>query len=282
MTSIRRRPKRIDVASFVIHLLLLLLAALIVLPFVWMAVSSTLDLPQIMQYPPRFMPGTRLLKNLADLFSILPFLRAFLNSLVVAAAVTASQLFLCSLAGYGFAKYDLPGREKLFTLLLATMMIPSAVGLVPWYIMMSWFGWIDSYKALIIPGMANAFGIFWMRQFISQSVPDEMIQAARIDGCGDFGIYARIVLPVILPGLGALGIICYMGAWNDYLGPMIILRTISKYTLPLCLALMQNQFNNRVHLMMAGSTLAVVPVLLMFFLASQRFIKGLTAGAIKG
>jgi ABC-type glycerol-3-phosphate transport system permease component len=273
--------KRIDLTTVFVHILLALLALVILVPFYWMIISSTLDLPQIVQFPPRLWPGDRLVVNFRQLLEILPFGRAFANSLLISVVATTSQLFFCSLSGYAFAKYKFPGRDRLFILLLATMMIPSAVNLVPWFIMMNFFGWIDSYKALIIPGMASAFGIFWMRQYVSQSVPDEMLQAARIDGCSDFGIYARVVLPVVLPGLGALGIINFMGVWNDYLGPLIILRSLQKFTLPLVVALMANQFNNRLHLMMMGSSFATVPVLIVFFLASNKFISGLTAGSIK-
>jgi ABC-type glycerol-3-phosphate transport system permease component len=234
------------------------------------------------QYPPRLVPGDRFPANVAELLQVLPFARAYVNSLMLACIVMICQVFFSSLAGFAFAKYDFPGRHMLFMLLLATVMIPPVVGLVPWYIMMSWFGWIDSYQALIVPNMASAFAIFWIRQYISQSVPDEMIQAARVDGASDFGIYARLVVPIVLPGLGVLGIVAFLNTWNDYLAPLVILRNIQKFTLPLILALLQNQYNNRLHLVMTGSTLATVPVLLVFFLASKQFIKGLSAGAIKG
>jgi cellobiose transport system permease protein len=273
--------RRIHIGSIVITMLLILVGIVILMPFYWMLVASTLSLPELVQYPPRLLPGNQFLVNVRALLERLPFLRAYVNSLFIAAATTAAQLFLCSLGGYAFAKYDFPGREKFFVLMLATMMIPAAVGLVPWYIMMSWFHWVDSYLALIVPSMASAFGIFWMRQFISGAVPDEMIQAARVDGCSDFGIYWRIVVPVILPGLGALGIMIFMGAWNDFMAPLIILRTLNKYTITLILALLMNQFNNEIPLMMAGATLATVPVLIVFFAASGRFISGLTAGSVK-
>jgi ABC-type glycerol-3-phosphate transport system permease component len=130
--------------------------------------------------------------------------------------------------------------------------------------------------------MVSAFGVFWMRQFITSSVPDELLQAARMDGCGDFGIYWRVVAPIILPGLGALGIITFMGAWNDYLGPLVIIRTLNNYTLPLIIGAMSSNLANRLHLQLLGAAFATVPVLAVFFFASQRFIAGLTAGALKG
>ena len=275
------RHRRINAASLIIHVLLGVMGLVLLLPFGWMVVASTLDLPELFRYPPRLVPGDAFVRNLTQLLQTLPFARAFVNSVQLSVVSTTLQLFFSSLAGYAFAKYQFPAREKLFLMLLATMMIPQAVGLVPWYMMMERFGWMNSYKALVIPGMASAFGTFWMRQYISQSVPDELLQAARIDGCSDFGIYARIVMPVILPGLGALGIMTFMAVWNDYMGPLIILRDTQKYTLPLILALLQNSYGNRLHLVIIGATLATLPVLVVFFLASRRFISGLTAGALK-
>jgi ABC-type glycerol-3-phosphate transport system permease component len=274
--------KRFDISSFMVYLLLGLLALGFLFPFYWMMISATMSLPELGQFPPRLLPSSHLIENWNTLTGMLPLVRAFFNSLFISITTTLLQLFFCSLAGYAFAKYNFPGREKLFIALLATMMIPSAVGLIPWYVMMSKFHWVDQYQALIVPSMVSAFGVFWMRQFITASVPDELLQAARIDGCGDFGIYWRIVAPIILPGLGALGIITFMGAWNDYLGPLVIIRTLNNYTLPLVIGAMSSNLGTRIHLQLLGAAFATVPVLVVFFFASQRFIAGLTAGALKG
>jgi ABC-type glycerol-3-phosphate transport system permease component len=278
----KSRTERFDTSSFLVYLLLGLLALVFLFPFYWMMISATMSLPELGQFPPRLVPGGHLIENWNTLTGMLPLVRAFFNSLFISITTTLLQLFFCSLAGYAFAKYNFPGREKLFIALLATMMIPSAVGLIPWYVMMSKFHWVDQYQALIVPSMVSAFGVFWMRQFITASVPDELLQAARIDGCGDFGIYWRIVAPIILPGLGALGIITFMGAWNDYLGPLVIIRTLNNYTLPLVIGAMSSNLGTRIHLQLLGAAFATVPVLLVFFFASQRFIAGLTAGALKG
>jgi len=265
-----------------ILVVLLFLAGLMVFPFLWMTVTSSLKLPQILQYPPRLVPGTDLIRNITALVQTVPFVRAFINSLFIAGVATVGQVFLCSLAGFAFAKYEFLGRETLFLLVLATMMIPATVNLIPWFIMMSWLGWTDTYQALIVPGMANAFGIFWMRQSITQAVHDEIIQAARIDGCSEIRIYTRVVVPMVRPALGALSILVFLGVWNEYLQPLIILNTVHKFTLPLILALLHNQYGTQLHLVMVGSTLATVPVLIIFFLTSRWFIRGLTAGALKG
>jgi ABC-type glycerol-3-phosphate transport system permease component len=282
MISAKSRIRHINLAALLSYVLLGVLALVFLFPFYWMMVSATMSLDQLSRYPPLLLPADNLVKNWNQLNSMLPLIRAFFNSLFLTVTTTLLQVFFCSLGGYAFAKYNFPGREKLFTALLATMMIPSAVGLIPFYIMMSKLHWLDSYRALIVPSMVTAFGIFWMRQFINASVPDELLQAARIDGCGDFGIYWRVVLPIILPGLGALGIMTFMGVWNDYLGPLIIIRTLTKYTLPLIIGAMSSNLNTRVHLQLLGAAFATLPVLVVFFMASKRFISGLTSGAIKG
>jgi ABC-type glycerol-3-phosphate transport system permease component len=282
MQITRTYKRRIDTSSLLAYLSLGLLALVFLFPFYWMMVSATMSLAQIGQYPPLLVPGGHLIDNWITLSGMFPLIRAFTNSLFISITTTVLQLFFCSLGGYAFAKYNFPGREKLFIALLATMMIPSAVGLIPWYIMMSKFHWVDTYQALIVPGMVSAFGIFWMRQFVSASIPDELLQAARIDGCGDFGIYWRIVLPIILPGLGALGIMTFMAIWNDYLGPLVIIRTLLKYTLPLVIGAMSSNLGTRIHLQLLGAAFATGPVLVVFFFASRRFIAGLTAGALKG
>lgn len=209
-------------------------------------------------------------------------MRSFANSLLLSTVSTAGQLFFCSLAGLAFAKHTFPGRDRLFKLLLTTVMIPGVVSFIPVYMMMSRIGWLDTYRALIVPGLASAVGIFWMRQATLQSIPDEMLQAARIDGASEFGIYWRIVLPIVMPALGALAIVIFLGVWNDYLGPLIILNSREKFTLPLILALLRDQYSNKTHLVITGSMLATIPVIMIFFASSRWFIRGMTAGALKG
>ncbi len=268
-------------SQLLVHALLLILAVLIVFPFYWMLIGATRTTADLLAFPPYLTPGPHLVDNFLDLLATLPIIQAFFNSLFISTVHTVLVLFFCSLGGFGFAKYQFPGRDKLFVLLLATMMIPGAIGLVPWYIMMSKFGWVNDYRALIIPGVANAFGIFWMRQYTAGSIPDEMLQAARIDGAGDFGMYARIVLPLIRPGLGTLGLLTFLGSWNDFLAPLIILKDPIRFTLPVLLALLQNQYGSNLHLILAGATVATVPIIVIFVFTSHQFISGLTAGAVK-
>lgn len=267
-------------ATALLYLLLLGLALLILFPFYWMSIGSTLSLTELNEYPPRLWPSDQLIANVTLVLQR-GFGRALYNSLYLAVIRTVLQVLLCSLAGFAFAKYRFPGRDKLFAVVLATMMIPSAVSLVPWYIMMTnFFGWRDSYNALIVPNLINAFGIFWMRQYIEQAVPDEVLQAGRIDGCSDLRLFFSIALPIIGPGLGALGLSAFLGAWNEWLGPLLILTSSQKYTLAMLVANLGSQdvMNVRITL----SAMAAIPTLIVFFLASRRLIAGLTAGALKG
>ncbi len=274
---------RLHPGTVMVYVVLGIMTLVIVFPFYWLTISGTHSLSGLMgRFPPPLWFGGEFWVNLQAILNRVPFFRSYANSLFIAITSTITQLFFCSLAGYAFAKYDFPGRKQLFFMLLATMMLPAALSFVPWYIMMGKFGWINSFRALIIPGMAPAFGIFWLRQVIIQTVPDELLHAARIDGAGDFGIYARIVLPVILPGLGALGIMTFMNAWNDYIGPLIILSDVKKFTLPLMVANLSGWGGSTVHLQLLGAALATVPMLVVFFFASRQFISGMMAGALKG
>lgn len=280
MKTISGHRLRNWLSTALLHLLLLGLALLILFPFYWMTIGSTLSLTELNRYPPPLWVSDQLLTNVSLVLER-GFARALSNSLYLALIRTALQVLLCSLAGFAFAKYRFPGRDKLFAVVLATMMIPSAVSLVPWYIMMTnFFGWRDSYNALIIPNLINAFGIFWMRQYIDQAVPDEILQAGRIDGCSDLRLFFNITLPIIGPGLGALGLSAFLGAWNEWLGPLLILTSAQKYTLAMLVANLGSQdvMNVRITL----SAMAAIPTLIVFFLASRRLIAGLTAGALKG
>jgi cellobiose transport system permease protein len=247
-----------------------------------MVIASTRTTADLWAYPPYLVPGPHLIANFQQLFATLPVLQAFFNSLFIASVSTLLIVFFDSLAGFGFAKYTFPGREFLFFLLLATLMLPGAISIIPWYTMMSAFGWVNDYKALIVPGIASAFGIFWMRQYIASSVPDEMLQAARVDGCGHVGLYWRFVIPLSRPGLGTLALLTFLGSWNDFVQPLIILRDPNKFTMPIMLALLQNQYGQNLVLVMSAATLATIPILILFMFMSRQFISGLSAGAFKG
>lgn len=281
--SISPRPRslRALLLSVVLYAGLVAAAILAVFPFWWMVVASTRRSATILNVPPPMWPGDAVMQNYEELIASIPYWRTLFNSIFIGASHTVLVLFFCSLGGYAFAKFQFPGRDKLFTFMLATMMVPTVLGVIPSFMMMREFGWLDTWYPLIIPGAANAFGVFWMRQYISRAVPDELIHAARIDGAGEFRIYWNIVVPVITPALAALAIFTFMAKWNDFLWPLLILKEPEQFTLPVALASLQNLYGQEMGVQVLGATLAVLPVMIVFLLSSRKFIAGLTAGAVK-
>jgi len=258
------------------------LAAIVALfPFYYMLVMSTQRSAEILNVPPPLFFGSSLVQNYNELLLALPFWSAMWNSFAVAAIHTLLVLFFCSLGGYGFAKFRFPGRTGLFGFLLATLMVPGFVGLIPSFVIMARLGWLDSWNPLIIPGIANAFGIFWMRQYIDSAIPNDLMDAARIDGSHEFGVYFKIVLPVIMPALAALAILTFMGKWNDFQWPLLILKNEENYTLPVALSTLRSLRGNEIGVQVLGSTMAIVPILIVFVASSRQFIAGITAGAVK-
>ena len=218
--------------------------------------------------------------NYRNLWKTVPYNRYFVNSVFIATASTLLTLFFCSLGGYAFAKYKFRGQKILFGILLASMMVPFQVLLVPLFGLMYDIGWLNSYKAIVIPFSVGAFGVFLMRQFIV-TIPSELLDAARIDGCSEFGIYYRIVLPIIKPALGALTIYAFLGSWNGYLWPLIILRDEAKYTLPIGLANLVGIYRQDYGMLMAGTLLSLMPIVILFLAMQREFVQGITLGGVK-
>jgi ABC-type glycerol-3-phosphate transport system permease component len=247
-----------------------------------MFVVATRSSEDIFRFPPMMTPGLLFPENFQSLMNQTVFLRNYANSLFFALTLTILLLFFDSLAGFAFAKYNFPGRDFLFGFMLATMMIPGAVMMIPWFIEMKFFGWLNSYKALIIPYATSAFGIFWMRQYIMGAVPSELLDSARIDGADDFTIFYRIVVPIITPALGALAILNFMGAWNNLVNPMIIFSSPDKFPLTVALKTLVSMRYTDYGALMAGAFLSVLPIIIVFLLGAKRFISGITAGSIQG
>jgi len=222
----------------------------------------------------------KLTSNYRNLWQTVPYNRYFINSVFIATASTLLTLFFCSLGGYAFAKYQFRGKTILFGILLASMMVPFQVLLVPLFGLMYDIGWLNSYKAIIIPFSVGAFGVFLMRQFIV-TIPSELLDAARIDGCSEFGIYYRIVLPIIKPALGALTIYSFLSSWNGYLWPLIILRDEAKYTLPIGLANLVGIYRQDYGMLMAGTLLSLLPIVILFLAMQREFVQGITLGSVK-
>ncbi len=255
-------------------------------PFYWMLVASTHRSATILTSPPPMIFGGALTQNYQELMSQLNFWRSMWNSILVSGISTILVLFFCSLGGYGFAKFQFPGRDKLFGMMLATMMIPGILGIIPSFMLMRWLGWLQpdwrNYLPLIVPGVANAFGIFWMRQYIQASIPNDLMDAGRIDGAHEFRIYWNVVLPVITPALAALAIMTFMGKWNDFFWPLVILKEESMFTLPIALASLQSLYGQEEGVRLLGATIGILPIMIVFLLSARQFMAGLTAGAVKG
>ncbi len=256
------------------------IAIFMMLPFTWMLSTSFKPQDEIFVSPPIFISRNM---NLEGYRYIVEYgvLRSMWNTFFVAFSFTALSLFFCSLGGYGFAKYRFPGRNTLFGFLLATMIIPGAVTIVPTYILMLKLKWVGTFWPLIVPGAANAFGVFFMRQYIS-TISDELLDAARIDGCSELGIFWRIILPICVPGLTSLGLIFFMGAWNNYLAPLIYLKSPESFTLPLFMMQMSGPPGYSMYREYMGvAVVSIVPLLIIFLIFQRRFTEGITAGAIK-
>jgi ABC-type glycerol-3-phosphate transport system permease component len=252
------------------------------LPFVWMLSTSLKPADEIFGYPPIIISRNFSLNAYKYVIAQYQVPRILITTLIVSTVATVLQLFFCSLGGYGFAKYKFPGQRSLFSLLLATMIVPFVIVMVPLYLIMRDFHWIDTYWPLLIPFAANAFGIFFMRQYIS-SISDELLDAARIDGAGEFGIYLRIIFPIIIPGLTSLGLIIFMNTWNSFLWPLVILKSSENFTIPLTISSMTGQVGRTVwNEYMATAVMSILPLLVIFLAFQRRFVEGITAGAIRG
>ena len=270
------------VTDILMYGLLIGVSLFMIIPFLWMVSTSLKPADEIFAIPPILLSPNSSLNAYIYLQEQYNILGIVWNTFFVAFSATILRLFFCALGGYGFAKFKFPGQGALFAFLLGTMVIPSAVTLVPLYIIMRDLKWIDTFWPLIIPGAANAFGIFFMRQYI-MSVSNELMDAARIDGAGEFTIFWRIILPIVAPGLTSLGLIFFMGSWNDFLGPLIYLKSPEHFTLPLIIRSLVGPVGRTVYdVQMATSVISLIPLLIIFLLFQRRFVEGITAGAIKG
>jgi ABC-type glycerol-3-phosphate transport system permease component len=265
----------------VLYLILIVAAFLSLVPFYWMLMSSFKPINDILTIPVWVIPQHFTLDNYQRLLTETLFLRSMLNTMAVAGSNVVLQVFFCSLAGFAFAKYRFRGRNILFTLVLGTVMIPVSVQLVPNYLLMARLGWLNTLLPLIIPSAANAFGIFWMRQYM-YSVPDELLDAGRLDGASEFGLYWRIVVPLIRPALGALALFVFTTSWNDFLLPLVYLRSQDTFTVQLMIdSIFRVKFQQNFDLLMSASVLAIIPMTILFFTLQRQFVAGLTLGSVK-
>lgn len=264
-----------------LHLGLVAGLVLMVGPFLWMILGSFKTTAELRRLPPTWIPEDATLENYRDLFQRLRFGRYFFNSAVVAAAVTAGNLLFCSMLGYALAKLRFPGKRGLFVLMLGTLMVPGIVTFMPLFVLVANLGLVNTHAGLVVPFLAGAFGGFLMRQFIS-GLPDELIDAARVDGAGEYYIFFRIILPLCGPALATLGILTFLSSWNGFLWPLVVATTEDMYTLPVAVALFSiGQHQSDLGLLMAGSVAVVLPVLLVFVALQRFFTQGIATTGIR-
>jgi len=277
--SRRSRRGRTPWFTYVVLTISVLLA---LIPLYWMFVVGSNDSSAVSRFPPTLVPGGNFGHNLDVVNSMVPFGRSLANSAIVAGAVAVLQMFFCSLAGFAFAKLRFRGRRVLFLMVVATMALPSQLGLVPMYMIMSKLNWIDTYWALIVPGAVSAFGVFWMRQVVIGTIPDELIDAAKSDGCSTFRIYRSIVVPNIRGSAAVFGLFAAMTTWNDFLWPLVVLNTPDMFTSQVAIQQLRTQYTIDYSTVMTASVLATLPLLLLFVAAGKQLVAGIMEGAVKG
>ena len=264
----------------VLHIVLLGGAVTMVAPFVWMVSSSLKKNLEVFHIPPTLIPAVPQWHNYIEIFKVVPYSRWFLNSTFIAVTQTVLYLFIASLAGYTFSRLRFPGREAIFTLYLATLMVPGEVTLIPRFILMKELHLIDTFAAVILPGAFNAYGVFLLRQFF-MTLPDSLEEAAILDGASYFRIYWNIILPLAGPALATLGLFSFMGAWNDFLWPLIVINSENMKPLSVGLASFHGLYETNWPLLMAASTVALIPIVIIFIVAQKYFVQGIALTGLK-
>ena len=287
MTTKRRTIGMTPGKKALLYTVLIITSLVMLGPFYWSVATSFKPPGDIFASPPKWIPNPWTWQNYHDVFKLLPFPRYFFNSVVVTGSIVGLNIVFDTMAAYAFAKLKFPGRNFLFFFLLLTLMVPFQVNLIPLYRIMVGLHklnphlGVNTYSGIILPGAIQVFGIFLMRQFL-QSIPDEVLESARVDGASEFMILRKIVLPLAAPGMATLAIFTFLGAWNDFLWPLIVINQDSLRTLPVGLALLQQRNTINWGDIMAGTALAAGPMIVVFLMLQRRFIEGLTAGAVKG
>lgn len=276
-----RKKLKYYIGRAVIYTMLIVGACLYLFPFLWM-ISTSLKAPtELMTNPPTWFPETPQWSNYIDALNYFPFWRYLLNSVFLVVMTMIGSIFSSALVGYAFARIEWPGRDIWFAILIATMILPSAVTMIPQFILFKNIGWTNSYLPLIVPAFTgNAFNIFLLRQFF-RTIPMQLTESARIDGCFEFGIFARIILPLSKPALATVAVFSFMGAWNDFMGPLLYVNDKMSYTLSFGLRTFQMQSGTMWNLMMAASVVVAIPTLILFFTCQKQFIEGVNLTGIK-
>ena len=272
------KPSRTQ--QVITYVMLSLFAVLMALPFYYMIITSLKSLAEVSEPTISLVVKKPTTDPYHDLLKGSLFLNSAFNSLFIALASTVGSMILCPLAGFAFAKHKFPGRDFIFVSLLATMMIPGTVLMVPGFLLFRDFGWLDTWLPLIVPGLAGVFGVFLSRQFI-EKLPDSLIDAAKMDGLPEWGIFVKVVMPLSKPLLATLAIFTFLGSWNSFLGPLIILQDEKKFTLPLVIAMLQGRFQGKENVQMAGAVMSILPVLIVFFIFQKQIVESLANTGLK-
>jgi multiple sugar transport system permease protein len=270
------------IRTLLVHFVLILASVIMFGPFIWMALSGLKDLAQIFQVPPTFFPNPWIWGNISSSLTAMPFGKAYFNSAYISIIIVIGQLLTCSMAAFAFAKIDFPYRNFLFILFISMLMVPEQVTIVPLYIILKNIGWLDTHLSLIVPdALFSAFGVFLLRQFF-MGIPRDLSEAAYVDGANMWTIYWRIMIPLIRPALSALAIVAFLGTWNNFFKPVIFLSSTEKFTVPLMLSTFKGLYVTDWTLMMAGSSIAVLPVLIVYLVLQRNIIEGISMTGIKG
>lgn len=278
-TGKTENARKIRICSYII---LTLAGITMILPFLWMLSAAFKPEVEIFQFPIKWIPENPTLDNMKAIFSEdYNFMLYYWNSFKISATVTAIQLFTCSFAAYAFSKIHFPGRDRIFLCYLATLMVPFQVTMIPLFIIMKKLNLIDTHMSLILMHAFSAYGVFLLRQFYL-GIPDELCEAAKLDGCGHFTIYSRIMLPNMKPAMATLGIFTFLGQWNDFLAPLIFLKSKKLLTVPLGLKIFVSEYNVEFGKMMAGTTVALIPVIIILFIGQKYFVEGIAMTGVKG
>ncbi|NGP45348.1 carbohydrate ABC transporter permease [Bacillaceae bacterium SIJ1] len=280
----RANPRTIakSYPKLLLHLVLIVASLFMVGPFLWMVLSSFKTFEEIVAVPPTLIPETFIWENFINSLQAMPFGKAYFNSFYIALIVVGSQLLTASMAAYAFAKIRFPGREFLFILFLSTMMVPMQVTLIPLYLIMEWLGWLNTHASVIVPNaIFNAFGVFLLRQFI-KGIPDDVEEAAVIDGANPLRIYWHVILPLVRPALAAFGIFAFIQIYNNFIQPLVFLSSPELFTVPLLLDYFKGLYAADWALLMAGTTISVIPVLVIYVVAQRQIIEGIALTGSKG
>ena len=276
------KTKKSNLNHLIVHLILLAGVAVVVFPFLWMILTSFKTSGEAMKIPPTIIPENFVTTAYHTIVSsAIPFGTVYMNTIISTAVTTLVQIAFCSMAGYAFARIDFPFKNALFVLILSVLMVPGQIFLIPQYQIIQKMGLLDTIPALFMPNLFSAFGTFLLRQFF-MSLPKELEEAAIVDGCGRFRVFGQIMLPLVKPGIVALAIFTIKFAWNDFMWPLIVNTSMEKMTLGPALSTLQGQYTTEYPMQMAGAVLAVVPLVVIFFLFQKQFIEGVAQSGIKG